>query len=72
MQEGKMLSNKELEQLVREGEEILKEEEKKKRRIETLMLWLVWAGIVAGFIYLEIHGDKLHRIHSVQISRFSG
>jgi hypothetical protein len=34
-----MLDNKELEQLVREGAEILQKEEKKRRRVDTLICW---------------------------------
>jgi hypothetical protein len=52
--EREQMRNKELEQLIREGEEIL-EEEKKKRRIETLVLWLAWPVILAGFIWMEVY-----------------
>jgi predicted nucleic acid-binding Zn ribbon protein len=55
----RLLSNKELEQLIREGEEILKQEEKKKRRMKTLIRWLVWAVILTGIVYLEMHGLRL-------------
>jgi hypothetical protein len=55
----RLLSNKELEQLIREGEQILKQEERKKRRMKTLIRWLAWAVILTGVIYLEMHGLRL-------------
>jgi hypothetical protein len=57
-----MLDNKELEQLVRDGEAILKEEEKKKRRIHTLICWLASIAILAFLSIVIALYEMIHHL----------